>query len=85
MRIAEFRFVSVVEEPQDIESGVVYHSDSEKIAWFRCPCGCNDRLALNLANGKPAWTISGTTIKPSVQRTIGCKSHFNIVDGKVVW
>lgn len=63
-------------------------------AWliqFKCPCGCNTIVNLNLIeNASPRWRYfidkkKRITIRPSVNRLVGCKSHFNIVDGKVFW
>ncbi|MGK5076537.1 DUF6527 family protein [Janthinobacterium sp. ZB1P44] len=58
---------------------------------FRCPCGCGDTIELPLLhNVKPRWDIRvdarrRPTLAPSVWKTTGCKSHFWVRDGKIVW
>lgn len=58
---------------------------------FRCPCGCGKRLELMLIKeAKPNWSISISqrdrpTLHPSVWLKGGCKSHFWLREGKVVW
>lgn len=57
---------------------------------FQCPCGCSDIIAINLdPRVGPAWElrISQTrlSLRPSVWRTTGCKSHFVLSDDKVLW
>jgi hypothetical protein len=60
-------------------------------AAMRCPCGCNERIELNLiASVRPAWAASlhtdGTvSLYPSVWRQKGCRSHFILKQGKVTW
>jgi hypothetical protein len=57
---------------------------------FECPCGCAQKLSLNLMKShKPNWRIwiaSATdfTIEPSIDSTT-CKAHFWIKRGKVIW
>lgn|SRR5690606_6859501 len=58
---------------------------------FLCPCGCGKRLELLLiSEAKPNWSInvdkrSRPTLHPSVWLKGGCKSHFWLISGKVVW
>lgn len=58
---------------------------------FRCPCGCGDVIELlMLPNVKPRWDIKidhrgRPTLSPSVWRATGCRSHFWVRDGKVIW
>ncbi|UQG60874.1 hypothetical protein MIH18_02665 [Marinobacter sp. M3C] len=58
---------------------------------FRCPCGCGKRLELLLIKeAKPNWAISigegaRPTLHPSIWLKGGCKSHFWLRDGKVIW
>jgi hypothetical protein len=58
---------------------------------FKCPCGCGDILELMLLAGvKPRWDIEidrkkRPTLTPSVWRTSGCKSHFWVTKGKIIW
>jgi hypothetical protein len=52
---------------------------------FICPCGCNEIILLNSLDNFPSWRIKSevpVTIKPSIHRIKGCKSHFWIINGK---
>ena len=66
----------------------------DNVEWamvLRCPCGCKEIIQLNLLEDiKPKWQYkigdnSWITISPSVNRIVGCGSHFFIRDGRVVW
>ena len=56
-----------------------------------CPCGCAAELDLSLLpDDHPTWRFSSdrqgrATLHPSVWRKIGCKSHFFLRGGKIVW
>lgn len=56
-----------------------------------CPCGCGATIQLSLIEkDRPRWRarveLSGTvTLHPSVWRTKGCKSHFFVRQGRIVW
>ncbi|MEM1155618.1 MAG: DUF6527 family protein [Pseudomonadota bacterium] len=58
---------------------------------FRCPCGCGKRLELLLIEeAEPNWKISvsksqNPTLHPSVWLKGGCRSHFWLRDGRVIW
>ncbi len=58
---------------------------------FQCPCGCGSIIHLNLLKeANPCWhyyidKINRITIRPSVNRLIGCQSHFNVVKSKIIW
>lgn len=58
---------------------------------FRCPCGCGKRLELLLIEeAEPNWLVSidkgdKPTLHPSVWLKGGCKSHFWLRNGKVIW
>jgi hypothetical protein len=61
------------------------------MAGMNCPCGCGDIIELMLLKGMhPRWEIKvdalgRPTLSPSVFRTEGCKSHFWIKGGQIVW
>ena len=65
----------------------------EDFAKFLCPCGCNESITLStLPITKSSWSIKyngvfkkNVTLTPSINRMIGCRSHFFIRKGKVVW
>lgn len=56
-----------------------------------CPCGCGSIIELNLlTDERPVWhaTIEADktlTLKPSVWRHVGCRSHFIMRRGRIVW
>jgi len=58
---------------------------------MRCPCGCGQRLEMMLLKGvKPRWNASvdrrgHVTLHPSVWLQQGCKSHFWVRSGRIVW
>lgn len=71
---------------------VLAREDGEEWAvGFRCPCGCGKRLELMLINeAKPNWSLAvdlkqRPTLTPSVHLTTGCKSHFWVKKGKIIW
>lgn len=58
---------------------------------MRCPCGCGQRLEMMLLNEvKPRWDAKidaqgRVTLHPSVWLRTGCRSHFWLREGKVIW
>lgn len=58
---------------------------------MQCPCGCGQRVELPLlAEAIPRWKISvdvknRPTLQPSVWLKGGCRSHYFVRGGKVVW
>ena len=82
-----------IDEPDTLDEWVIYIIGERHNYWmitFRCPCGCNSVISLNLLKGvRPRWRFKtrwGTiSISPSVWRRVGCRSHFYIRKGKVDW
>jgi hypothetical protein len=62
-----------------------------KWALFLCPCGCREVVTLSLqAVHRPHWRVRSSeqqrpSLRPSVWRDVGCRSHFWIEDGRVYW
>lgn len=60
-------------------------------AAFLCPCGCGATIQLSLVpDDTPSWRarrhFSGSvTLHPSIWRTRGCRSHFHLRRGRIVW
>lgn len=58
---------------------------------FKCPCGCGRTIELLLIKeSKPRWTVKVNekqkpTLHPSVWLQTGCRSHFLLVGGRVIW
>ncbi len=82
------------EIPDDIQQNIVYIEgsiDSADIAAFVCPCGCNEKISLSLLEcSKSNWSVSTdffgrVSLSPSIWRTKGCKSHFFLRKGKIIW
>lgn len=91
MKTNSYTGVKVEDTPDDIEAGKIYLIGNPiRSVLFFCPCGCGSRVHLNcVVNVKSKWKVindnpSSVTIHPSVQKVDGCKSHFRIIDGKVV-
>jgi hypothetical protein len=71
--------------------GIVGSPSHNKYAHFVCPCGCGEVIVLT-SNSKvrPRWIFSvdsllRPTVRPSVWRTRGCRSHFILARGHVHW
>jgi uncharacterized protein DUF6527 len=88
------RTVFVEELPDDLESKSVYLVGEGAYLWIAamlCPCGCGDTLHMSLlSDGRPKWELirhgDGTiSLRPSVWRTKGCRSHFFLRRGMIVW
>ncbi|MGY0584237.1 MAG: DUF6527 family protein [Paraglaciecola chathamensis] len=58
---------------------------------FMCPCGCGKKLELMLIQEvKPHWKLmvdhsNRPTLHPSVWLKTGCRSHFWLRNGRVIW
>ena len=58
---------------------------------MRCPCGCGHTIELLLIReAAPRWNLSTDahglpTLKPSVWRQTGCRSHFWVRSGRIDW
>jgi hypothetical protein len=83
----KYTFVTVTEAERQ---GMKGNDSTIYVCWdlfradFICPCGCGEWVTLNLIpNTKPCWKIALNSITPSIQRTVGCKSHFFINNGTV--
>jgi len=70
---------------------LIGETDMPWSAAFLCPCGCGELVQLSLLpDDKPSWIASGATgglasLHPSIWRIRGCRSHFFIKEGKVIW
>ena len=58
---------------------------------FVCPCGCTRTIELLLiSDANPHWRLTRNqkgqpTLSPSIWLNEGCRSHFWVRDGKIVW
>ena len=80
--------------PKRIKSRNLYLAQEDGEEWaiaLKCPCGCGDRLELQLTpESRPHWKLLNNnekhpTIHPSIWRQRGCKSHFWIKKGRILW
>jgi hypothetical protein len=70
---------------------VARDGDEDWAVGLRCPCGCGQRLEMMLLKEvKPRWDVSvnphgHVSLHPSVWLREGCRSHFWVRSGKIVW
>ena len=85
---------TVKEFPDTPEPKRVYLVGDKSVPWFAallCPCGCGAFIRLSLLhNDKPRWRarrhFMGTvTLEPSIWRKEGCRSHFFVRRGRIIW
>lgn len=85
----------VLELPAQPQPWIVYLGrDADKTVWggvLLCPCGCRESIHVNFVRGHDAvWTYyvrrDGTiTLSPSVWKNRGCRSHFFVREGVLIW
>jgi hypothetical protein len=82
------------EIPDELNKDTIYIIGENNHLWYSvmlCPCGCNERVQLSLhKEGRPRWYLSknanGTvSLKPSIWRTKGCRSHYFFENGYIRW
>ena len=93
--IPAYRTVVVQEYlPETLERRVLYIVEEDgyqEQAAMMCPCKCGNVLHMNLlTDERPCWTVTihpGDTasLRPSVWRKKGCRSHFWFRRGRVYW
>lgn len=85
---------TVTENPLSVDVGEIYLVGERDHLWhavMACPCGCGASLYLSLlADDRPRWAVvrnnDGTiSLSPSVWRQVGCRSHFFLRHGRIVW
>jgi hypothetical protein len=88
-----YKLRSVIELPDEPRARILY-AIGEGEAWsaaMLCPCGCSSVIQLSLLqDDQSKWRLSvdrkgRPTLYPSVWRTVGCKSHFFLRKGEVIW
>ncbi len=91
---ARFKIEYAEDLPEHIPENIVFiiqDGNVPELLAFKCPCGCNDNIFLNLLeDARPRWeyTISNKNlidIQPSIWRKVGCKSHFFLTKGIIKW
>jgi hypothetical protein len=72
----------------------LYVVGEKSVYWqaaMKCPCGCGDLIQLPLTqDARPRWRaqvdkVTSPSLSPSVNRTTGCRSHFFLREGRIVW
>lgn len=90
----DYRGLSVREIPDTLDPKTIYIAGDKGHKWvavFVCPCGCRQTIQLNLLHDADhVWNTTihrdaSITIRPSVWRITGCRSHFIIVKGQLKW
>ena len=90
----KYRYQIASDVPNKIKKEIVYIIQNDGYPWqiiMLCPCGCNKNLQMNLMKDyKPWWSFevdkkNRITLYPSIHRIVGCRSHFFIKKGKVIW
>ena len=80
--------------PAAFDPSRVYLVSEGKVPWsaaLLCPCGCSAEIRLSLVkNDRPRWRVKRhlngkVTLHPSVHRRKGCRSHFFLKRGRIVW
>ena len=89
-----YQAVWITDPPDFLSSEHVYLVGAEgspSFALMVCPCGCGATLAANLLPGAtPRWSWDvhndGTiSLHPSLWRIEGCRSHFLLRRGQIIW
>ena len=58
---------------------------------MRCPCGCGEKIHMNLLHGAgPCWELTrhsdgAVSLHPAIRRSNGCGSHFFVRRSLVHW
>jgi hypothetical protein len=90
----KFTWGKVESLPPRLEERKLYLIGDDECEWeaaMRCPCGCGATIHLSLAqDSSPSWGVrryrNGTvSLLPSVWRTVGCRSHFILYKGRILW
>lgn len=84
----------ITDPPENVTPNLIYLVKDNTDYWlavFKCPCGCDAVIQLNLLSAAdPNWRFKidkqdRISIFPSVWRNTGCKSHFTLRKGKIFW
>jgi len=95
-KIIDYSIILVEDKPNienmsDKKLFIVGGKGYSKWAYMKCPCGCKEILTLSLMKKhNPSWTIkvdklNRATLYPSIWKEDGCRSHFWIRKGKLIW
>lgn len=88
------RYCEGDEVPSEIVGRDLVVAREGEMLWeaaLSCPCGCGQRIELQLLpEAKPHWRLSFSntghpTLQPSVFRNSGCRAHFWLRNGRILW
>ncbi|MBK6940905.1 MAG: hypothetical protein IPH13_12015 [Planctomycetes bacterium] len=88
---AQWRTVLEADIPTLLQKDTLYLAGDRGEFWFaamHCPCHCGDVIHLSLLKSDtPSWSVTlgdlgEATLRPSIWRRQGCKSHFWFVNGR---
>jgi hypothetical protein len=88
-----WRWIRASDDPEVLAPLRVYIIGEGRHRWkamMRCPCGCDDIIQLSLhKSGRPRWTATThldgrITLRPSVWKLTGCRSHFILERGRII-
>lgn len=74
--------------PENPDPGKFYFCPAYSCSVHLCPCGCGEKVFLPIKPDHEQgafWGLKGNTLTPSVQKRLGCLSHYQIINGKVIW
>ena len=80
--------------PVELEPNRVYLVGGPVLPWsaaLQCPCGCGAAIQLSLVrHDTPSWRPrrhfwGSVSLYPSIWRKAGCRSHFFVRRGRIVW
>lgn len=80
--------------PPKLRRATLYVLKEDGTPWqaaMICPCGCNATLEMNLLpDERPMWRYNVNakgypSLYPSVWRRVGCRSHFFLREGQIMW
>lgn len=89
-----YRYKLTKNVPDRLDPLTLYLETNLEQPWqlvMLCPCGCKSVLHMNLLDEYyPHWKYyldenDRFTLQPSVNRTVGCRSHFFIKKGEILW
>ncbi len=93
-KLKPYRSVRVEEMPDTVKPLTVYLCGEGEYLWaaaMLCPCGCKEVIQLNLLKTvRPRWSAQehkdgSVTLRPSIWRQKGCRSHFFVRNGRIDW
>lgn len=93
-KLKPYRYQHVEEFPDVMEARRLYVAGENGYFWaaaMLCPCGCGDVIELNLLKkARPCWSVTehpdgSVSVRPSVWRRQGCRSHFFLRRGHIEW